>query len=109
MEHMGQNARFKSDETDQLFVGHLVGIKDIVGFHGKTVLELKAALDEPVKSYIAIGKKGVARHNSPPCSDRLNWRIPSEVQAAVATTAGAMGKGINRWASEEPHQAAAQS
>ena len=108
MEHMGHYACVEFDEADQLFVGHLVGIKDIVGFHGETVDELEAAFRESVESYIAINKE---RGRSPqkPYSGRLMLRVPPEVHAAVATTAGAKGKSINQWASEVLRQAAAQS
>lgn len=57
MEYIGHNARFDFDEADQLFVGHLVGIKDVVGFHGKTMVELETAFKESVESYIAINKE----------------------------------------------------
>lgn len=107
MEHLGYTARIEFDDVDRIFVGHLVGIKDIVGFHGKTVDELEAAFRESVESYIAINKE---RGRSPqkPYSGRLMLRVPPEVHAAVATTAGARGKSINQWASEVLRQAAAQ-
>ena len=62
MEHMGHYARVEFDDVDRIFVGHLVGIKDIVGFHGKTMVELQAAFEESVESYIAINKE---RERSP--------------------------------------------
>lgn len=41
----------------RIFVGHLAGIKDIVGFHGSTVDELDRAFHESVDHYIAISEK----------------------------------------------------
>jgi predicted HicB family RNase H-like nuclease len=31
---------------DECFIGHIAGIKDVVGFHGETVSELKAAFED---------------------------------------------------------------
>ena len=57
LEHMGYAADAEFDEIDGIFVGHLIGTKDIVGFHGKTMEELEAALRESVESYIAISRE----------------------------------------------------
>ncbi|MCY3795999.1 MAG: type II toxin-antitoxin system HicB family antitoxin [Gammaproteobacteria bacterium] len=62
---MGYTARVEFDEVDRVFVGHLVGIKDIVGFHGKAVDELEAAFEESVESYIAINKEQGRSPQSP--------------------------------------------
>ena len=34
--------------SDACFVGHITGIKDIVGFHGESVAELRDAFEEAV-------------------------------------------------------------
>ena len=40
-----------SDE-DGLFVGHIVDIKVVVGFHAESVSELRAAFEEAVTDYL---------------------------------------------------------
>ena len=57
MEYRGYVARIEYDEKDRIFVGHLAGIKDIVGFHGTTVNELEGAFHESVDNYIAISEE----------------------------------------------------
>jgi len=46
-----------------VFSGCIVGIKDVIGFHGDTVKELKTSFYEAVDDYIdackAIGKKPI--------------------------------------------------
>src|SRR3712207_8784669 len=37
MSYKGYTARVEFDGEDELFVGHLAGINDIVGFHGASV------------------------------------------------------------------------
>ena len=43
MKYNSYIAHIEYDEIDRIFVGHLAGIKDIVGFHGTTVDELEIA------------------------------------------------------------------
>ena len=56
MKYRGYTARIEFDEVDRIFVGHLAGIKDIVGFHGTTADELENAFRESVDHYIAISE-----------------------------------------------------
>jgi predicted HicB family RNase H-like nuclease len=41
--YKGYAARIEFSSEDECFVGHIAGIKDVIGFHGETVSELKAA------------------------------------------------------------------
>ena len=107
MKHRGYTARIEFDEVDRIFVGHLAGIKDIVGFHGTTVDELENAFRESVDHYIAINEEQ-GRTAQKPCSGRLTLRVPPEVHAAVATAAGIRGQSINQWACEVLDKAASQ-
>ena len=107
MQYRGYTARIEFDEVDRIFVGHLAGIKDIVGFHGTTVDEVERTFRESVDHYIAIGE-AQGRPAQKPYSGRLMLRVSPEVHAAVATAAGARGQSINQWASEVLDKAAAQ-
>jgi predicted HicB family RNase H-like nuclease len=40
--------------TDRIFVGHLAGVRDIVGFHGESVEELETAFHEAVDNDLAL-------------------------------------------------------
>ena len=57
VKYRGYTARVEFDEVDRIFVGHLAGIRDIVGFHGITVDELESAFRESVDHYIAISEQ----------------------------------------------------
>ena len=37
---------------DGLLVGHVAGIKDVVGFHGESIKELRKAFEEAVSDYL---------------------------------------------------------
>lgn len=105
MKYKGYIARIEYDEEDRIFVGHLAGIKDIVGFHGSTVDELESAFHESVDNYIAISEE-TGRTPQKPYSGKLMLRIPPEVHAAVATAAQVHGKSLNQWASDTLRKAA---
>jgi len=92
-------ARIEYDEEDRIFVGHLAGIKDIVGFHGTTVEELENAFHESVDEYILISKKTGVRPQKP-YSGKVMLRVSPEIHASVAIAAKVQGISINQWASE---------
>ena len=99
MKYNGYIARIEYDDEDRIFVGHLAGIKDIVGFHGATVNELESAFKESVDNYIAISEE-TGRLAQKPFSGKLMLRISPDIHAAVATAAEVHGKSINQWASD---------
>ena len=46
MQYKGYAARVEYDAEDRIFVGHVAGLRDIVGFHGSSVEELEASFHE---------------------------------------------------------------
>ncbi len=99
MKYKGYIARIEYDNEDRLFVGHLAGIDDIVGFHGTSVDELETAFHEAVDDYIAISEE-TGRPAQKPYSGNLMLRVSPDIHAAVATAAKVHGKSLNQWASE---------
>jgi predicted HicB family RNase H-like nuclease len=99
MTHRGYAAQIEYSDTDQCFVGHIAGIRDIVGFHGESVQELRAAFEEAVDDYLETCAR-LNRAPQKPFSGRLMLRIPPEIHAAVAVAAEVSGKSINQWATE---------
>jgi len=99
MTHKGYPARIEYSEEDGCFVGHIVGINDIVGFHGETVAELRAAFEEAVDDYLETCVK-LGRPAQKPYSGNLMLRVSPEIHAAVAAAAEVNGKSINQWATE---------
>ena len=56
MQYKG-TARIELDPDDELLVGHLAGIDDLVGFHATSVDELRAAFRESVDDHLATCEK----------------------------------------------------
>ena len=99
MTYKGYTARIEYDDEDKIFVGHLAGITDIVGFHGQSVKELELAFKESVDGYIEDCKK-LGQSPNKPVSGKLLLRLPQEVHAAIVTQAQVSGKSINAWVTD---------
>lgn len=92
-------ARIEYSDEDKCFIGHIAGIKDVVGFHGKSVKELRTAFEESVDDYLETCKK-IGRMPQKPYSGKLMLRIPPDVHAHAAMMAEAHSKSLNQWAAD---------
>ncbi len=92
-------ARIEYSDEDGCFIGHIAGIKDVIGFHAETVKDLRAAFEEAVDDYLATCAK-LGRAPQKPYSGKLMLRVPPEVHARAAMMAQAHGVSINQWASD---------
>jgi len=99
MKYKNYTARIEYDEEDRIFVGHLAGLSDIVGFHGSTVDELESAFHQAVDDYISISEE-TGRPAQKPYSGNLMLRVSPDIHAAVAVAAEVQGKSINQWAAQ---------
>lgn len=99
LSYRGYTARIEFDAEDKIFVGHIIGIRDIVSFHGVTVKELETHFHETVDGYLEACKKLKQEPNSP-YSGKMMLHVPPEIHAAVAAAAEGSGKSINQWASD---------
>jgi len=99
MQYKGYAARIEYSDEDKCFVGHIAGIRDIVGFHGDSVDSLSAAFKEAVDDYLETCKQ---EEISPqrPYSGKVMFRISPELHAEIAMKAEAQGKSLNQWAAE---------
>ena len=57
MNYKGYFAKVEFDAEDRIFVGHVIGIRDVVGFHGESVEELDYSFHEAVDDYLKACKK----------------------------------------------------
>ncbi|ACD93797.1 type II toxin-antitoxin system HicB family antitoxin [Trichlorobacter lovleyi] len=99
MTFKGYAAKIEYSDEDACFIGHIAGIKDVIGFHAETVKELRAAFEEAVDDYLATCER-VGRAPQKPYSGKLMLRVPPEVHARAAMMAQAHGVSINQWASD---------
>lgn len=105
MTYKGYTARFEYSEEDGCFVGHLAGIRDIVGFDGGSIAEITERFYEAVDGYLAACKK-LGQLPNKPCSGRVRLRMSPDVHARACARAAAEGVTLNQWAARALERAA---
>ena len=99
MTYKGYTARVEFDPGDNIFVGRVLGVRDIIGFHGETVAKLTADFHAAINHYIAVCKQE-GKTPEKPASGKLMLRVPPEIHAAALVAAKSHGKSLNQWAVE---------
>lgn len=99
------SARVEYDPDDRIFVGHLAGIRDIVGFHGTSVDELESAFHEAVDDYLSMCEQ-LGQSPDKPASGKMMLRVPPEVHRAALIAAETSGVSLNQWAAKALAEAA---
>jgi predicted HicB family RNase H-like nuclease len=99
MTYKGYAARIEYSEEDECFVGHLVGIRSIVGFDGKSVSELRKQFRAAVDHYLTASEKlGLAPEK--PFSGRVMLRLQPNLHARASAAAEVKGVSLNQWAAQ---------
>ncbi len=105
MTFRGYTARVEIDDRDNILVGHLLGVRDIVGFHADDVVGLRKAFEEAVEDYLETCAK-IGKQPEKPASGKLMLRVAPEVHSAALIAAKASGQSLNQWAARALEQAA---
>ena len=86
MGYNGFSARIGYSDEDSLFVGHIEGIKDVVGFHGQSINELRNAFEQAVTDYLETCAR-LGRIKESPIAEKLRGFFVSDpTQFATPTT-----------------------
>ena len=105
MTYKGYSARVEYDARDDIFVGRVLGVRDIISFHARSVSALHEAFRLALEDYLAdCAEQGIAPEK--PASGKVMLRIRPEVHAAATIAAQSAGKSLNQWADEVFERAA---
>jgi predicted HicB family RNase H-like nuclease len=107
LSYHGFTARIDFDAEDGIFVGRIAGIRDVIGFHGDSVVELTAAFHEAVDDYVATCKR-LGKSLDRPFSGKLMLRVDPKVHAASVRAAELAGISLNQWSERVLAEAAAR-
>lgn len=94
MRYKGYSAAIRFSEEDGFFVGRILGINDIVSFHGSSVAEVRKQFAVALDSYLSDCEE-MGKAPERPYSGKLNLRLTPEVHKAIAFEAESTGKSIN--------------
>jgi predicted HicB family RNase H-like nuclease len=97
MKYKGFSAHIKYDPEDDILVGNVVGIRDGINFHGKSLTEIKKAFQSSVDDYLRACEE-LGQEPNRPYSGRVFLRMGADEHASIAAAAEASGKSINQWA-----------
>lgn len=97
--HMGYQASLEFDAEDEIFVGRILGINDVIGFHADNVIELKSAFVEAVEDYLATCK-AAGKSPDKSFSGNLMLRVDPAIHSKAAIAAESAGKSLNQWSEE---------
>jgi len=92
----GYTAKIEFDPDDEILFGNIIGIRDTVGFHGKSVGELKEAFHDAVDFYLESCQKA-GREPNKPFSGKFVVRTDSSLHSEIAMAAVHSGKSLNKW------------
>lgn len=104
MTFKGYTARIDFDDRDNILVGRLLGINDVIAFHADNVVDLRMAFEEAVDDYLEACAQ-IGKVPEKPASGKLLLRVPPEIHAAALIKAKSVGKSLNQWATEVLDQA----
>ena len=99
MTYNGYAARVEYSDSDGCFIGRIAGIRDIVGFHGESVAELRRAFEDAVDDYLETCK-ALGKEPNHPYSGQFRLRLQPELHARAALIAETQGKSLNAWVAE---------
>ncbi|NMW17437.1 MAG: type II toxin-antitoxin system HicB family antitoxin [Chlorobiaceae bacterium] len=104
MTYSGYMASMEFDPDDNILVGRVLGIDDLISFHGDSVSDFTQAFHEAVDDYVSACEK-LGQAPEKPASGRLMLRVNPVVHAAALKAAAHTGQSLNRWAEQVLRQA----
>lgn len=99
MRYKGYVASVSFDDRDNILVGRLLGIRDVVGFHADNVAEFRAAFEQSVEDYLDACRQ-LGQAPDKPASGKMMLRVNPAVHAAALQSAKLAGKSLNQWAAD---------
>ncbi len=86
MHYKGYDTEVVYEAEDDLLVGHILNISDIVGFDGDSIAQVRAAFEESVDDYLAHCKN-ISKQPNKPFTGKVMFRIGplTHVNAAPVT------------------------
>ena len=99
LNYKAYTARIDFDARDDIFIGRIPGVRDMISFHSETAQGLRHEFELAVEDYLAdCAEQGICPEK--PANGRMMLRVPPEVHAASLIAAQASGERLNQWAAK---------
>ena len=105
MHYKGYTASMNFDTDDQIIVGRVLNVDDVIAFHGESVAEFQLTFYAAIDAYLAASEV-LGSPPERPASGKVMLRIAPEVHAAALKAAARNGTSLNKWAESALGQAA---
>ena len=107
MTYKGYHGAFEYDPEADIFHGEVVNLSDVITFQGRSIDELKQALEDSIEDYLEFcAERGKTPEK--PYSGRFNVRLEPELHQRIALEAATAGKSLNGWVAEKLQSAVHQ-
>ena len=108
MEYKGYRATVTFDDAADVFHGEVVDTRDVIGFEGTSVAQLRKEFEFSVNDYLKVCEER-GRIPNKPFSGKIPLRIPPEIHRAATAAAKAQGKSLNAWIAATVKEAAGKT
>jgi predicted HicB family RNase H-like nuclease len=100
LEYKGYRGRVEFDDEAGIFLGEVLGLRDVVTFRGTSVAELEEAFRDSIDDYLEFCEE---RGEEPdrPFSGNFMVRLPPELHRDVFLESQREGKSLNQWVAEK--------
>ncbi len=99
MEYKGYHAKIEYDDVDNIFVGTVIGLNDMLGFHGASIDELRISFQNCIENYLQWCKES-GREPEKEFKGLFNVRIKPDSHRRAALEAAKEGITMNQFVSD---------
>ena len=86
MTYKGYHADIKYSDEDKMFVGEVIGLSDVLAFHGSSVSELEEMFHQSVDNYLEMCRE-FGKNPEKEYKGQFNVRIPSSLHKTAVICA----------------------
>lgn len=96
MTYKGYKATVSYDDEAELFHGEVIDLKDVITFQGKSIDELKLALEDSVEDYLEFCNEQGSEPDKA-YSGKFMLRVDPALHRKLAAMSALDGESLNQW------------
>lgn len=96
LKYRGYHGKIEFSEEDEMLIGMVIGIKDALYFHGRSVEEIKQSFHNSIDNYLEMCK-ALGKSPDKEYKGSFNIRIPRDLHRKAALMADEEGISLNQF------------